>query len=249
MPLVFFGSMKKYKLSAEKRTVLGRKVKKIRKEGSLPANIYGKKVKSQAVVVKEKEFAKVFKEAGETSIIELMLGKVKKPVLIHNVQTDPVSDMPLHVDFHQVDLKEKVMANVPVEVLGEAPAEKQGLGTMVQYIDEIDVEALPAELPEKFEVDISGLEEVNAAIFVKDLKYDKKKIEIKLDDEEVVVKIEPLRKEEEVAPPAEEEVVGEEEEKEGEEVEEEVKKEELHPADASQGKEEETPKAPEVPKK
>jgi len=134
--------MKKYKLSAKKRTVLGRKVKKSRKEGFLPANIYGKKVKSQAVVVNEKEFAKVFKEAGETSIIELMLGKVKKPVLIHNVQTDPVSDMPLHVDFHQVDLKEKVMADVPVVVLGEAPAEKQGLGTMVQYIDEIDVEAL-----------------------------------------------------------------------------------------------------------
>jgi len=219
--------MKTYKLKAEKRTVTGRKVKNLRKEGVLPANIYGKKVKSQAVKVKSDEFEKVLKEAGETSIVELMVGKVKKPVLIQNVQMDPVEDIPLHVDFHQVDLKEKVTADVPIEVVGEAPAEKQGLGTLVQYIDEVEVEALPTELPEKFEVDTTGLKEVDAAILVKDLKYDKSKVKIELDKEETIAKIEPLRKEEEPEPVVEEVKEGEEEvPEEGEEVKETEKPEE-----------------------
>lgn len=216
-------------LKAETRKIVGRKVKKLREEGFLPANVFGKKVKSLAVQVDEQEFLKVYSEAGETGIVELSIGKEKRPVLIYNLQLDPVTDKPLHADFYQVNLKEKVTATVPVETAGESPAEKQGLGTAVQYLDEVEVEALPTDLPEKFEIDLTSLVEVDQAIFVKDIKVDKDKIKIEADPEEVVVKVEALREEEEIVPPVVEEEVVEGEEAasaEGEEKGEEGKKEE-----------------------
>jgi large subunit ribosomal protein L25 len=168
----------------------------------VPANVYGKNVKSEALQVSEKEFKNIYKEVGETGLVTLEIGKEEKPVLVHNIQVNAKTDDILHVDFLQVDLKVKVTAKVPVEVVGESPAEKQAIGTVVQYVNEVEVEALPADLPEKFEVDTSELSEVDQAIYVKDLKYDKSKIEIKTGEEEIVVKVEPPQKEEvvEVAP-------------------------------------------------
>lgn len=194
--------MPKTVLKAEKRTLEGRKVKNLRKEGVLPGNVSGKKIKSEAVQVNLKDFEKIFKEIGETGLLTLTVGADEKPVLIHNLQYHPITDEPLHVDFLQVDLKEKVEADIPVEMSGESPAEKQALGTVVQYINEIKVEALPGDLPEKFEVDISTLAEVDQSIFVKDLKYDKSKIEIKGDLEAILAKVEPPQKEEVVEAPA-----------------------------------------------
>ena len=194
--------MNKLTLKAEVRKISGRKVKNLRKDGILPGNISGKKIKSEAVQVVFKDFDKVYKEAGETGLVTLEIGKEEKPVLIHNLQVNPVSDVPVHVDFLQVDLKEKVEADVPVELTGESPAEKQALGTVVQYINEIKVEALPMDLPEKFEVDTSVLSEVDQAIFVKDLKVDRSKVDIKTGPDEIVVKVEPPQKEKVVAPPA-----------------------------------------------
>lgn len=192
--------MAKLTLKAEERNTLGRKVKKIRREGLLPANIYGKKVKSQALKLNLLEFQKVFKEAGETGLVDLKIGRSTKPVLIHNVQVDPVSDTPIHADFLQVNLKEKVTAQVPVELAGESPAEKQGIGTAVQYLDEIEVEALPNDLPEKFEIDLSKLESVDDVIKIKDLAVDTKKVTIEDDPEQIIVKVEPPKEEEEVPP-------------------------------------------------
>ena len=215
--------MNKTTLEAKVRKITGRKVKTLRKEGLIPANIYGKKVKSQAIQVMALDFKKAYEEAGETGLISLKVqgekGKAEdRAVLVSNVQIDPLSDAAVHVDFRQVDLKEKVTASVPVELVGESPAEKGSLGTVVQYIDEIEVEALPTDLPEKFEVDASGLTEVDQAVFVSDLKYDKAKVEIKNDSGEIVVKVEPPQKEEVVAAPVTEEVPAEgEAPKEGEE--------------------------------
>ena len=214
--------MANQKLNAQTRDVLGRKVKLLRKDGILPANVFGKKVKSLAVQVSENEFLKVFGIAGETSLVDLQItsGKSKKPgktVLITNIQYDPVTDKPLHVDFHQVDLKEKVTAQIPVEVVGESPAEKQGFGTVVVYIDEVEVEALPTDLPDKFEVDLSKLTEVNQSVLIKDLDIDKKKVEVKAELDEVLIKVEPPREEEEEPAPTEEVVEGEEQVEEGEE--------------------------------
>lgn len=193
--------MTKKTLLAEERKLSGRKVKTLRISGWLPANVYGKKIKSVSVQVNFKEFQTLYKEVGETGLIDLVIGKESKPVLVHSLQVNPKTDDLIHVDFLQVDLKEKVTAEVPVELTGESPATKQGIGTVVQQLNNIEVEALPADLPEKFEVNVEGLVEVDQAIYVKDIKVDKSKVEIKSDAELIVVKIEPPQKEEVIETP------------------------------------------------
>ncbi len=193
--------MDKHILKAEKRKVVGRKVKNLRLADILPANIYGKKIDSLAVQVKKDELIKVYKEVGETGIVELDVDGAKKPVLIHKLQIDPQTDAPIHADFLQIDLKEKVTANIPVELTGESPAGKQSLVTVVLYINQIEVTALPTDLPEKFIVDAGALIEVNQAVHIKDLAFDKAKVEISADVETIVAKVEPPQKEEVVAPP------------------------------------------------
>lgn len=195
-------------LKAEERKVTGRKVKTLRSAGFIPGNVYGKSVKSVSVQVTSGDFSRAFKEVGETGLLELDLGKDKKPVLIHNIQKNPITGEAIHVDFFQVNLKEKVTASIPVELTGEAPAEKLGVGTAVQYVNEIEVEALPADLIEKFVADISALSEVDQAVYVKDLKYNKSKIEVKIDTEQIVVKIDAPQKEEELPPVVEVPVEG-----------------------------------------
>lgn len=193
--------MSSLQLTASQRSVVGRKVKRLRKEGILPANVYGKGIKSRAIQIDLSKFMKLYNEAGESTLVELDLAGKKLPVLIHNTQVDPVTDTPNHVDFLQVNLKEKVSAEVPVELVGESPAEKQGLGTAVQYINEIGVEALPTDLPEKFEIDLSHLVNVGDSIQIKDVKVDAKKVEIKVSLDEIIVKVE-AQKEEVELPPA-----------------------------------------------
>lgn len=200
--------MTEIKLTAQKRVMTGKKVKKLRKEGLLPANIFGKKIKSQSLSLNQKEFEKVFEEAGETGIVNLTIEGEKEahPVMIQNLQRNPVTDDVLHADLRQVILTEKVVANIPVEMVGEAPAAEQKLGILIQNISEIEVEALPLDLPEKFVVDVSGLNNVGDEILVKSIEVNKSKVELKTDENLVVVKIEPLAKEE-VAPPPVGEVV------------------------------------------
>jgi large subunit ribosomal protein L25 len=196
----------KIALKVEKRKVLGKKVKKLRKEGILPANIYGKNVKSLAVQVSLKDFLPVYKKVGETGIMEIMVEGEKTPryALIHNVQKDPVSDQPLHADFHQVLLTEKITASIPIELVGESPVVQQKLGVLIQPLSEVEVEALPTELPEQFTIDISSLKEVDQAITVGDLKPPAG-VKILTSEKEILVKINPPAKEEEVAPPPTEE--------------------------------------------
>lgn len=189
------------KLKAETRKVTGRKVKALRNEGKLPANVYGKGYKSLAVTLDTKDFSKAYSEVGETGILNLTVDKKELPVLIHNVQVDPLDDTPIHADLLKVDLKQKISATVPVELVGESPAEKGGLGTVVLQLNEIGVEALPTDLPKQFEIDIAGLDEVDKAVYVRDLVYDKKKVEVKQDADQIVVKVEPPQKEEEITPP------------------------------------------------
>ena len=180
------------KLKVEKREILGRKIKQLRREGILPANIYGKKVKSQAVQVGLKEFEKVYADTGETGIVDLVVGKGKtRSVLIHNVQIHPVTDQFLHADFRQVVLTEKVKADIPVEVVGESPAVKDKKGILLTILDEIEIEALPADLLDKIEVDVSQLTEVDQEIKVSDLKL-AKKVDFLTDPSLIICKIGPL---------------------------------------------------------
>lgn len=161
--------MKKHTLASLPRTLVGRKVKELRKQGLIPATIYGKNIKSVSVGVTADNFGKVYKETGETGLIELTVDGDIRPVLVNHVQVDPVRGSILHVEFHQVDLKEKVAARVPIELIGESPAVAQKLGVLLTVLDEIEVEALPVDLPEHFSVDISKLIEVNAEIKVNNL--------------------------------------------------------------------------------
>jgi len=156
--------MTKLSISVEPRKTLGKKVKKLRNEGLLPANLFGKDFKSLAVQVDQKEFKKLFKQAGETGVVEVAVKDQNYPVLIHNVQKDPVTSKVIHADFHKVNLKEKITAHVPVKLIGESPVEKSGIGLILQTINEIEVESLPNDIPQQFEADVSKLEEIGQSI-------------------------------------------------------------------------------------
>jgi len=161
--------MSSHKLQGEIRTITGKQVKTIRTNGQTPATVYGKGVEPQTISVPAAEFKKVFHEAGETGLIELEVGGKKHPVLIHTVQVHPMTAAILHVEFHEVNLKEKVHAEVPIELIGEPMAIKEKIGVLMPLMDHIEVEALPTELPEKIEVDITGLAAVNDQIIVGEL--------------------------------------------------------------------------------
>lgn len=199
---------KTLKAEAQERKVFGRKVKTLRSQGILPCNVYGLKMASVALQMDTKAFLGIYEKAGETGLIELTVGKSHYPVLINDVQTDPITGDPIHADFVQVDLKAKISADVPVELVGEAPVEKLG-GLVVQLVEEIEVEALPTDLPESIQIDISGLENFEDHILVKDLKAGAN-YEILADAEIMVVKAEEPREEEpEPEPVAEEGAEGE----------------------------------------
>lgn len=193
----------KYNLKVSKRKITGRAVKTLRREGIVPGNLFGKKTKSLAIQLPAENFAKIFEDAGETSIINIEVEgeKETRPVLISAVQNHPVTGVPLHVDFHEVDLTQKVTATIPVELVGVAPAVEDLGAVVVQQISELDVEALPADLPEKLEVDISGLKQFDDTVTVADIKLDKSKVEIvDTAPETIVVQATEPQKEEEPAP-------------------------------------------------
>jgi len=161
--------VKRYKLKVEKRTVLGKQVKKLRREGILPCNIYGKDIKSTAVQVPQKDFDTVYKEAGETGLVDIDLAGKVIPALIHNLQKD-FRDTPLHADFFQVNLKEKVKTMVPLEIIGEPKAVLDKVGILMNILSEVEVEALPEDLPENIEVNVEHLANIDDQITVADLK-------------------------------------------------------------------------------
>ncbi len=180
-------------MKAQERDLLGKKVQKLRREGHLPAHVFGKKVKGENVTVELREFLKIAKQAGETGVIDLKIGQEKvRPVMIREVQHDPITSQPVHVDFYQVNLLEKVTVPVPIVLIGEQP-ESVHLGETIvlQTLNEIQVEALPTDLVESIEVDISTLKNIDDAITVAQLKYDISKLTLHAEPEEVVVKLAP----------------------------------------------------------
>jgi large subunit ribosomal protein L25 len=200
--------MTKHELKVQTRSITGRKVKKLRSGGVIPGNVFGKNIPSVLVQVDVKLFSKTFLEAGESSLIYLSVDsdKATRPVFVSQVTKNPMTGDLQHVSFHQVDLKEKVTAPVPVVLVGEPAAEKEKLGIMVQQIDEIEIEALPTDMPENIHVDVTGLSAAGENIAVKDIVLDRSKLEVKTDPTTIIVQIEALAKEE-VAPASE--VVGE----------------------------------------
>lgn len=183
--------MKKYVLKVTKREVVGKKLKRLRKEGVLPGNIYGKDITSLSVQLPLKEFEHIYNQTGETGLVDLEVDGEKRPVLIHNVQLDYMTQEPIHADFYQVNLKEKIKTMIPVALVGEPTAVTEKLGLLLQTLNEIEVEALPGDLPEKFEVDVTKLAAVNDQTTVGDIKAPNG-VEILTDPSQVVAKISEL---------------------------------------------------------
>ncbi len=185
--------MDRLTLKAEERTIFGKKVKRLRKDGKLPGHVYGKKVETEHVTVGAKEFIKTFAQAGETGVIDLKIGSEKvRPVMVRGLDYNPVQGEITHIDFYQVNLSEKVKVPVPIELIGEEP-ESVHLGETIvlQTLNEIEVEALPNDLIEKIVVDISPLKQIEDAITVGQLNYDHSKLTVLANPEEVVVKLAP----------------------------------------------------------
>lgn len=191
--------MEQVPLTAQKRTVVGRKVKNLRKQGIIPAHVFGNKVKTISIQVNGADFLSVYEKVGETGIIDLTINGLssdasaksggKKPVLVRNIQTHPVTDDTLHIDFYQVNLTEKVKVNVPLEIIGEAPAVEKKIGLLLTPISEVEVEALPGDLPDNVEIDVSKLGNIGDEIKVKDVNVDRSKIQIITDEEQIVAQI------------------------------------------------------------
>lgn len=197
-------------------------LKQIRDTGDLPAVFYGEGKDSTAITVNEREFQKIWKQAGESTAIKLSTKEGDIDVLIQDVQVDPVRDQPIHADFLVVDVNKPVRAQVPLEFIGEAPAVKNGLGTLVKVMHEIEIEAKPKDLPHEIEIDVSKLKTLEDQILVQSVTLPPAVTSI-TKEEEVVAMISPIREEEveEVAPEAdlsaiEVEKKGKQEEPEGE---------------------------------
>lgn len=179
--------MKHEKLKVEKRKVLGKDVKKLRRDGVLPANVYGKDIKSTAVQLPTKEFSEVYAQTGETGLVDLDLEGTTIPVLIQNVYKNFRGEY-LHADFFKVNLKEKVKANIPLEIIGEPSAVTEKVGILMNIVSEIEVEALPSDLPEKIEVNVEHLANIDDQIIVSDLKVNQE-VTVLTDPNQVVSKI------------------------------------------------------------
>ncbi len=188
--------MNTVELNAQKRSVLGKKVASIRKEGFIPAVIYGHGFESTPVQVSRKDFERVYAEAGETTVVQLLLEGKKYPVIIKEVAQHPVGDTMLHVDFHKVRLDEKISASIPLNFVGESDAAKAG-GVLLKNMTELEVEGFPQDLPHAIDVDLSVLAEIGQHIMVSDLKVGSK-LTVKAEAESIVAMVQA---------PAEEEVL------------------------------------------
>jgi large subunit ribosomal protein L25 len=192
-------------LKVAPRDVLGKKVKALRRQGVTPANIYGSHVESQSIQVVTEELRHVIKTAGRNDIVYLRLdGDEPRPTFLRDIQQNPVTDAILHVDFLQISLREKVKADVPLHLVGLAPAVDTLGGILMHGLDHVSVEALPTEVPSFIEVDVTSLAEINQALHVSDVLVPDGVI-ILTDVEQVIAKVAPpaVEPEPEVAEEAE----------------------------------------------
>ncbi len=171
----------------------------LRAADQIPAVYYGMGKDAVSITISSKDFTKVWKEAGETTAVTLDVEGEKVTTLIHDMQLEPIMNVPTHVDFLVIDMKKEIEVAVPIEFTGLAEAEKVGLGTLVKVLHEVEVRALPADLPHAFEVDVTPLASVDMQINVKDIALPKG-VTMVTDGEEVVALIAAFQEEKESAP-------------------------------------------------
>jgi len=172
----------------------------MRKAGELPAVFYGMKTENTSISISKSEFKKIWEKAGESSTVKIITPKITVDALIHEVQVDPVSDEPIHVDFLVIDMNKKIEVEVPLEFTGISLAVKTGLGTLVKVLHEVEVEALPKDLPHNLIIDISKLDTIDSQILVSDIKLPTGVKMITKENEVVASIAEQKEEKEEVAP-------------------------------------------------
>ena len=193
-------------LTATSRDVFGKKTRFLRRQGITPTHLFGHNLKSLSLECHTAELANVLSQAGTTTLLNLKIDGEKRPrkVLVREIQKDVFGRELLHVDFYQVKLTEKIKADIPITLIGEAPALKLKGRFLMHTLDSLSVECLPDKLPPEIRVDLSSLEEVEQAIHVKDLKLDQD-ITVANDPDQLIVKVS-----EKVVAEIEEEVIEEE---------------------------------------
>lgn len=161
--------MEKYVLNAHKREVIGKKVKALRREGKLPAVIYGHEIEPMPITLETKQVHQVLKQVGANTLISIKVGKDEFLTLVRDIQREVIMRDLLHLDFQAVSLEETITTSLPVVMIGEAPAVTELEGLLVLGMDEIQIEAKAKDLPDTVSVDVSGLIEIGDQILVKDL--------------------------------------------------------------------------------
>jgi len=187
-------------LTATKRTAIGKSSKDLKDEGSMAAVVYGPKQESIAITLSSREFDRVLKTAGESSVIDLAGLGSPMQVLIHEVDRDPVTNQPRHADFYAIEKGAKVEVAVPLTFIGESAAVKAG-ANLVKIMHELEIEASPADLPHDIEVDLASLAAIGDQIHVRDIKLPKG-VTLKVEEDEVVALVQEVQEEkaEEAAP-------------------------------------------------
>ena len=194
--------MSSYQLRAEPRTIVGKKVRFLRREGKVPANIYGHSA-SVAIQIAARDLEQTIRRAGRTQLISLdIAGGEPTTVLVKEWRRHPYKGDLLHADFYRVAMTETLRMDVPIRLVGDAPAVKLTGGSPFQPLSSLSVECLPGDIPESIEVDITGLAEDDASIYVRDLVAPAN-VTILTDGDEMVVKIMPPTVATEVEPSAE----------------------------------------------
>ncbi len=197
-----------FTLEVAPRTTVGRHVSGLRRQGLVPGIIYGHSVKPLTVEIPGKDFAKMFHRTGRSHLLQLRVEgeRVARPVLIKELQINPRTAEPVHVDFFQVNLLEKLTVQVPVVLVGEAPATKFDAGELLHLIHQLEVSCLPDAIPGEIDIDVSGLAEIDDAVRISEVQLPEGvELAAALDPDEVIAKIAaPRVQEEEAAPEAEE---------------------------------------------
>ncbi len=182
--------MKQDELKVSPRDIKGKKVRFLRREGITPINLYGPNIESVSLQADTVAVKNLLAKMGRNAIITLKIEgeKKSKKALLRDVQRDPLNGMLLHVDLFQADMKQKIRADVPITFVGEAPAARSRRGILIENLTSLHIEALPADLPQHIDVDLSVLVELEQAIHVRDMKL-ADGIEVLNDADQVVAKI------------------------------------------------------------
>lgn len=200
--------MEEIVFKATRRSNIGKKTEQLRRAGQLPAIVYGKHVEPTPITLDMRDASRILPTVSSSHLVTIDLEGTPIRVLVRERQRDAIKDTMVHVDFLAVSMTEKLKAMVQIVLHGEALAVKQNVGVLVSGVEQIEVECLPADLPETFVVDVTGMKEVGDSIKVKDLPVSSK-VEVLTDLDELVALITPLAAEEveEVAAGEEPEVI------------------------------------------